>query len=59
MRWSLWGGGEGVDGIAGGEGLAAGGFGFAALFGMEDEDAAGDGGDAGGLGRDRMDAKKV
>ena len=41
------GGGEGVDGLGGGEGLLAEGFGFAALCGVEDEDAVGEGGDAG------------
>lgn len=41
------GGREGVDRFAGGDGLAAEGFGFAILFGVEDEDAAGEGGDAG------------
>ncbi len=41
------GGGEGVDGFGGGEGLLAEGFGFAALCGVEDEDAVGEGGDAG------------
>ena len=45
MRWALW--GEGVDGPCGGEGLLAEGFGFAALCGVEDEDAVGEGGDAG------------
>ena len=41
------GGGEGVDGLGGGEGLLAERFGFAALCGVEDEDAVGEGGDAG------------
>ena len=41
------GGGEGVDGFGGGEGLPAEGFGFAALCGVEDENAVGEGGDAG------------
>ena len=41
------GGGEGVDGLGGGEGLLAEGFSFAALCGVEDEDAVGEGGDAG------------
>ena len=41
------GGGEGGDGFGGGEGLLAEGFGFAALCGVEDEDAVGEGGDAG------------
>ena len=41
------GGGEGVDGFGGGEGLLAQGCGFAALCGVEDEDAVGKGGDAG------------
>ena len=41
------GGGEGVDELGGGEGLLAEGFGFAALCGVEDEDAVGEGGDAG------------
>ncbi len=41
------GGGEGVDGLGGGEGLAAEGFGLAAPCGVEDEDAVGEGGDAG------------
>ena len=41
------GGGEGVDGLGGGEGLLAECFGFAALRGVEDEDAVGEGGDAG------------
>ena len=41
------GGGEGVDGLGGGEGLLAECFGFAALCGVEDEDAVGEGGDAG------------
>ena len=40
--------GERVDGLGGGEGLLAEGFGFAALCGVEDEDAVGEGGDAGG-----------
>ena len=39
--------GEGVDGFGGGEGLLAECFGFAALCGVEDEDAVGEGGDAG------------
>ena len=47
MRWALWGGGEGVDGLGGGEGLLAECFGFAALCGVEDEDSVGEGGDAG------------
>ena len=38
------GGGEGVDGLGGGEGLLAEGFGFAAVCGVEDEDAVGGGG---------------
>ena len=41
------GGGEGVDGLGGGGGLLAEGCGFAALCGVEDEDAVGKGGDAG------------
>ena len=41
------GGGEGVDGFGGGEGLLAEGLGFAALCGVEDEDAVGEVGDAG------------
>ena len=41
------GGGEGVDGRGGGEGLLAEGFGFAALYGVEDENAVGEGGDTG------------
>ena len=41
------GGGEGVDGLGGGEGLLLECFGFAALCGVEDEDAVGEGGDAG------------
>ena len=41
------GGGEGVDGFGGGEGLLAQGCGFAALCGVEDEDTVGKGGDAG------------
>ena len=41
------GGGEGVDGFGGGEGLLAECFGFAALCGVEDEDAVGEGGNAG------------
>lgn len=41
------GGGEGVDGLGGGKGLPAERFGFAALCGVEDEDAVGKGGDAG------------
>ena len=41
------GGGEGVDGLGGDEGLLAECFGFAALCGVEDEDAVGEGGDAG------------
>ena len=41
------GGGEGVDGLGGGEGLLAEGFGFAALRGVENEDAVGEVGDAG------------
>ena len=41
------GGVEGVDGLGGGEGLLAECFGFAALRGVEDEDAVGEGGDAG------------
>ena len=41
------GGGECVDGLAGGEGLPAEGFGFAALRGVEYEDTVGEGGDAG------------
>lgn len=41
------GGGEGVDGLGGGEGLPAEGIGFAALCGVEEEDAVGEGGDAG------------
>ena len=41
------GGGEGVDGLGGGEGLLAECFGFAALCGVEDEDAVGEGSDAG------------
>ena len=40
-------GGEGVDGLGGGEGLLAECFGFAALCGVEDENAVGEGGDAG------------
>ena len=40
-------GGEGVDGFGGGEGLLTESFGFAALCGVEDEDAVGEGGDAG------------
>ena len=43
----VMGGGEGVDGFGGGEGLLAEGFSFAALCGVEDEDAVGKGGDAG------------
>ena len=41
------GGGECVDGLGGGEGLLAEGFSFAALCGVEDEDAVGEGGNAG------------
>lgn len=41
------GGGEGVDGLGGGEGLPAERFGFAALGGVEDESTVGEGGDAG------------
>ena len=41
------GGGEGVDGLGGGEGLLAEGFGLVALYGVEDEGAVGEGGDAG------------
>jgi len=41
------GGGECVDGLGGGNGLPAERFGFAALCGVEDEDAVGKGGDAG------------
>ena len=41
------GGGEGVDGLGGGEGLLAECCGFAALCGVEDEDAVGEVGDAG------------
>ena len=41
------GGGEGVDGFGGGEGLLAEGFSFAALCGVEDENAVGEVGDAG------------
>ena len=41
------GGGEGVDGFGGGEGLLAECFGFAALVGVEDENAVGKGGEAG------------
>ena len=41
------GGGEGVDRLGGGEGLPAERFSFAALRGVEDEDAVGEGGDAG------------
>ena len=41
------GGGEGVDGFGGGEGLLAEGCGFAARLGVEDEDAVGEVGDAG------------
>ena len=40
---SVVGGGEGVDGFGGGEGLLAESFGFAALYGVEDEDAVGEG----------------
>ena len=36
------GGGEGVDGFGSGEGLLAECFGFAALCGVEDEDAVGE-----------------
>ena len=43
----MWGGGEGVDGFGGGEGLLAECFGFAALCGVEDKDAVGEVGDAG------------
>ena len=43
----MWGECEGVDGLGGGEGLLAEALGFAALFGVEDEDAVGEGGDAG------------
>ena len=41
------GGGEGVDWLGGGEGLLAECLGFAALCGVEDEDAVGEVGDAG------------
>ena len=41
------GGGEGVDGFGGDEGLLAEGCGFAARCGVEDEDAVGKGGGAG------------
>lgn len=41
------GGGEGVDGLGGGEGLPAEGCRLAALCGVKDEDAVGEGGDAG------------
>ena len=41
------GGGESVDGLGGGEGLLAECFGFAALCGVEDEDAVGEGGEVG------------
>ena len=41
------GGVERVDGLGDGEGLLAEVFGFAALLGVEDEDAVGEGGDAG------------
>ena len=41
------GGGEGVDGFGGGECLLAKGCGLAARCGVEDEDAVGEGGDAG------------
>ena len=41
------GGGEGVDGFGGGEGLLAEGCGFAARWGVEYGDAVGKGGDAG------------
>ena len=41
------GGGEGVDGFGGGEGLLAQGCGFAARCGVEYGDAVGEGGDAG------------
>lgn len=44
--------GEGVDGLGGGESLAAERFGLASPCGVEDEDAVGKGGDAGvALGR--------
>ncbi len=41
------GGGDGVDGLGGGEGLPAERFGLAALRGVEDEAAVGEGGEAG------------
>lgn len=41
------GGGEGVDGLGGGNGMPAERFRFASLCGVEDEDAVGKGGDAG------------
>ena len=44
---SVVGGGKGVDGLGGGEGLLAEGFSFAVLCGVENEDAVGEGGDAG------------
>ena len=41
------GGGEGVDGLGGGEGLLAGGCGFGARCGVEYGDAVGKGGEVG------------
>ena len=53
------GGWEGVNGLGGGEGLLAECCGFAALCGVEDEDAVGEGGDAGvaAVGRRRLSGK--